>query len=71
MVLFSGALAVWLYYQGLARLPAKLTTIVEMFFPLCAVVVNWVFLGKQLSHLQLLGGALLMLGALILQLKKY
>jgi drug/metabolite transporter (DMT)-like permease len=42
-----------------------------MFFPLCAVVVNWVFLGKQLSDIQLMGGVLLMLGALIIQLKKY
>jgi drug/metabolite transporter (DMT)-like permease len=71
MVMLSGALAVWLYYQGLKRLPAKFTTIIEMFFPLCAVVVNWVFLGKQLSEIQLLGGAILVFGALILQLKKY
>lgn len=71
MVLLSGALAIWLYYKGLQRLPAKFTSIVEMFFPLCAVVVNWVFLGKQLSDIQLLGGILLMLGALVIQLKKY
>lgn len=71
MVLLSGALAIWLYYKGLQRLPAKFTSIVEMFFPLCAVVVNWVFLGKQLSDIQLLGGVLLLLGALVIQLKKY
>lgn len=71
MVLLSGAIAIWFYYKGLARLPAKFTSIVELFFPLCAVVVNWVFLGKQLSELQLLGGAFLVVGALVIQLKKY
>jgi drug/metabolite transporter (DMT)-like permease len=71
MVLLSGLLAIWLYYRGLAKLPAKFTSIVEMFFPLCAVIVNWVFLHKQLSEVQIVGGVLLMLGALIIQLKKY
>jgi drug/metabolite transporter (DMT)-like permease len=71
MVLVSGALAMWLYYQGMQRLPAKMITLLEMFFPLMAVLVNYVFLGKTLSDVQLLGGALLMIGALVLQLKKY
>jgi len=71
MVIFSGALAMWLYYQGLKRLQAKVVTILEMFFPLMAILVNYIFLGKQLSDIQLLGGALLMLGACILQFKKY
>lgn len=71
MVIFSGLGAMWLYYQGLKRLPAKMCSIVEMFFPLMAVIVNWVFLGKQLSDIQLLGGALLVVGAFILQVKKY
>lgn len=71
MILFSGLGAMWFYYQGLKRLPAKLCSIVEMFFPLMAVVVNWVFLGKQLSDVQLLGGGLLVVGAFVLQVKKY
>lgn len=71
MILFSGLLAMWFYYQGLKRLPAKLCSILEMFFPLMAVFANWFFLGKQLSDVQLLGGALLMVGAFILQIKKY
>jgi drug/metabolite transporter (DMT)-like permease len=71
MILFSGLLAMWFYYQGLKRLPAKLCSILEMFFPLMAVFANWFFLGKQLSDIQLLGGGLLMTGAFILQLKKY
>jgi drug/metabolite transporter (DMT)-like permease len=70
-VLISGALAMWLYYQGLKRLPAKTTAIAEMFFPFFAVVANWVVLGKQLTDLQLIGGGILIIGSLIIQIKKY
>jgi drug/metabolite transporter (DMT)-like permease len=71
MVLISGALAMWLYYKGLSRLPAKTTAIAEMFFPFFAVIVNWFFLGKQLTDWQLLGGVILIIGSLIIQIKKY
>lgn len=71
MVLISGALAMWLYYKGLQRLSARTTAIAEMFFPFFAIVVNWFFLGKQLDDWQLLGGAILLIGSLIIQIKKY
>lgn len=71
MVLISGALGMWFYYQGLKRLNAKTAAIAEMFFPFFAILVNWVFLGKQLSEIQLVGGALLIFGSLVIQLKKY
>ncbi len=71
MVLISGVLAMWFYYQGLKRLSAKTTAIGEMFFPFFAIIVNWIFLGKQLTDLQLLGGGILILGSLVIQIKKY
>lgn len=71
MVLISGGLAMWLYYQGLKRISAKTTAIAEMFFPFFAIMVNWFFLGKQLTDLQLLGGGVLILGSLVIQIKKY
>lgn len=71
MVLISGALAMWFYYQGLKRISAKTAAIGEMFFPFFAIIVNWVFLGKQLTELQLAGGALLALGSFVIQIKKY
>lgn len=71
MVIISGALAMWFYYQGLKRLSAKTTAIAEMFFPFFAIIVNWIFLGKQLTELQLIGGAILIFGSLVIQLKKY
>jgi len=71
MVLISGALAMYCYYQGLKRLSAKTTAIAEMFFPFFAIIVNWIFLGKQLTEIQLLGGAILIIGSLVIQIKKY
>lgn len=71
MVIISGALAMWFYYQGLKRLSAKTTAIAEMFFPFFAIIMNWIFLGKQLTELQLIGGAILIFGSLIIQIKKY
>ena len=71
MVIISGALAMWFYYQGLKKISAKTTAIAEMFFPFFAIVVNWIFLGKELSDIQLVGGALLVLGNLVIQIKKY
>lgn len=71
MVLISGALAMWIYYQGLKRVSAKSTAIAEMFFPFFAIIMNWIFLGKQLTELQLIGGGILIVGSLVIQLKKY
>ncbi|MGE3608533.1 MAG: DMT family transporter [Bacteriovoracaceae bacterium] len=71
MVLISGSLAMWVYYQGLKRLSAKTTAIAEMFFPFFAIVLNWYVLGKQLTELQLFGGLILIIGSLVIQIKKY
>jgi len=71
MVLISGGLAMWFYYQGLKRISAKTAAIAEMFFPFFAIIVNWIFLGKQLTDLQLVGGAILIFGSLVIQIKKY
>ena len=71
MVMISGALAMWFYYQGLKKISAKAAAIAEMFFPFFAIIVNWIFLDKQLTQLQLVGGAILIFGSLIIQIKKY
>jgi drug/metabolite transporter (DMT)-like permease len=71
MVIISGALAMWFYYQGLKKLSAKTTAIAEMFFPFFAIILNWIFLGKELSQLQLIGGGILIFGSFIIQIKKY
>lgn len=71
MVLVSGLLAMYLYYQGLRRISARACSLAEMFFPFMAVIVNWLFLGASLTPVQLFGGLLLLIGSLVIQLKRY
>ena len=70
MALLAGVLGIWLYYRGLERVPARVATLAEMFFPLLAVVVNWIFLDKKLDTLQLTGGLFLILGSWGLQYRQ-
>lgn len=71
MVLISGLLGMGLYYKGLSRISAKLCALAEMFFPFFAVSINWFFLDASLSNIQILGGALLLLGSTVIQLRHY
>lgn len=71
MVLMSGFAGMGLYYLGLKRVPARLAALAEMFFPFCAIGVNWIFLDAVLTPLQLFGGFLLLVGSTVLQLKRY
>lgn len=71
LILLSGVFAMYLYYQGLKRISARACTIAELFFPLMAVVVNWIFLDAKLSVIQITGALILLGGSLIIQVKKY
>ncbi len=71
MVLISGLLAMYFYYHGLKRISARACALAEMLFPFCAVIANWIFLGKTLSPIQIAGGVVLILGSSIIQMKKY
>lgn len=71
LALFSGGLAMWLYYLGVKRLPAKLVCIFELFFPVFAVAVNWIFLDQSLTVPQIAGALMLVSGAVVLQIKRY
>jgi drug/metabolite transporter (DMT)-like permease len=71
MVLMVGLLSMYLYYKGLKLIPAKLCTLAEMFFPFCAVTVNWIFLQKTLLMPQIIGGIILLLGSTVIQWKRY
>lgn len=71
MVIISGILGMGLYYRGLKKIPARLAALAEMFFPFCAIAVNWIFLGAKLAPLQILGGALLLIGSGVLQRERY
>ena len=71
MVLISGLGAMFFYYKGLKLIPARMATLAEMFFPLFAVIVNWIVLGATLDGIQILGGLLLVTGSIVVQIKKY
>lgn len=70
MVLISGLAGMWLYYLGLKRVSARVGAMAEMFFPLCAVTINWIFLDKGLMPIQIFGGALLIFSSTMIQLLK-
>ena len=71
MVILSGVLGMFFYYKGLKLVSARVAALAEMFFPLCAVLVNWAFLSQSLSIYQMLGGVLLLIGSTVIQLRHY
>lgn len=71
MVMISGVLAMYLYYQGLKRISARACSLTELFFPFAAVVVNWIFLDATLNPMQIMGGVVLLIGSSIIQIKNY
>jgi drug/metabolite transporter (DMT)-like permease len=71
MVLLSGILGMYSYYNGLKRISAKLCALAELFFPFAAVIVNWIFLGQGLEAVEIAGGAVLISSVAIIQWKHY
>jgi drug/metabolite transporter (DMT)-like permease len=62
MAVLSGLAGMWLYYQGLVRVPAQVATLAEMTFPVFAALINWWALGISLNEYQIIGAVLLMVG---------
>ncbi len=60
IVVSTGSLALFIYYYGLKQLPASHTTIYELFWPLSAVLIDWLYRGRVLDPAQLAGGVLLL-----------
>lgn len=71
MVLLSGLLAMYLYYHGLRKISARACSLTEMFFPFMAILVNWIFLDATLNATQLIGGTILLIGSVVIQLRRY
>ncbi len=55
----TGLVALAIYYFGLKRIPASRATILELTWPLSAVVIGYVHFGQRLSLTQILGGIVL------------
>lgn len=66
IVLSTGSVALFIYYYGLKQVPATHATIYELFWPLSAVIIDWVIRGKVLSPPQMAGGVLILLSTLLL-----
>jgi drug/metabolite transporter (DMT)-like permease len=56
----TGLLALIVYYFGLKRVPASRSAILELAWPLSAVVVGYLFLGQSLTITQALGALVLL-----------
>lgn len=62
LITFStGLLALAIYYYGLKKTPARVTTICELIWPASAVFIDYFYFHKGLSLTQILGVALLLL----------
>jgi len=71
LIIFStGTLALFIYYYGLKNLPASYTTLFELFWPLSAVIIDWLIRGKPLSLAQLIGAFILLASMTILTQEK-
>jgi drug/metabolite transporter (DMT)-like permease len=53
IVCTSGALAMFLYYFGLQRIKASVATILELFRPLSAILLDFLINGNILTPLQI------------------
>ena len=71
MALIAGLLGVYFYYRGLRVVKARIGAVAEMSFPFFAVAMSWIFLGKELQIVQIMGGLLLITGVLMIQWKRY
>jgi len=63
IVLSSGTVALSIYYFGLKKVDASQSTLLEMFWPISAVTIDWIFFDHALTWTQV-AGAILMLYAI-------
>lgn len=63
IALSTGMMALWIYYKGLARTPASIATILELVFPMTAVVIDIFVYKTSLAWSQYLAIAVLLLSA--------
>ena len=66
IVISTGTIALFIYYYGLKNLPASHTTLFELFWPLSAVIIDWIIMGNPLSISQLSGALILLASMTIL-----
>ncbi len=69
LALMSGLIGMYFYYQGLKRIPAHWATLAEMFFPVAAIFINWLFLNIEITQIQMLGAMTLVIASTMVQFR--
>ncbi len=59
IALTSGSVAIFIYYYGLKKINAMLATIMELFFPITAILLDYLVNGQRLSFIQWLSAAIM------------
>lgn len=59
LALVPGLIAIMVYYRGLGRTSASAATLAELAFPVSALFLNWIVLGRTLAAGQVVGSAIL------------
>jgi drug/metabolite transporter (DMT)-like permease len=63
IVFSTGLVALLIYYRGLRHVPARISTLLEMFWPVSAIAIDWIFFKNTLSTTQWIG-AIVLLGVI-------
>jgi len=66
--LIPGLVAMIAYYSGLAQTTASVTTFVELFYPIGAVLLNTIFLHTTLDVTQTVAGAILLIAVTLVSI---
>lgn len=70
LVVLSGLFGMWLYYQGMKHLSARQVALGELFFPVAAVIVNWVAFSITINSQQIIGALMLVSASFLFMSKK-
>src|SRR5690606_32932088 len=65
LAVIGGAIAYWIWFRGVSRLPATSVAFLILLSPLSAAVIGWVALGEALSPLQMIGMVIAFAGMLL------
>jgi DME family drug/metabolite transporter len=60
IALSTGMLALWIYYRGLKTTPARISAIVELAFPMTAIIIDYFLYDTSLVATQYLAAAVLL-----------
>jgi drug/metabolite transporter (DMT)-like permease len=69
LAVFSTVLPLWLMAEGLKRIGANQVSLTGCIGPVATMVFAWMFLGENMTTVQISGAALVLAGALIISLR--